>query len=106
MPEYGAKRTQMQFNISISHLTVLLRDAAEEGATIALVKCGKIKPFMSKSEAYKTYSRKNVDRWIQEGLVTDHQDGEGANYRIDRIEIETVAKASNRHTYLKTNQRA
>ena len=84
-------------DISLTTLNKLLKDAAERGATIALAKMGHIKPFMNKSEAYRLYGRNNVENWIREGLIHPNKDnvGRNAQIRIDRVEIENVAKSNN-----------
>lgn len=84
----------------------MLQDAAEMGANAALSQAGLIKPYLSKQEAYKIYGRGLVDRWIKEKLVTPRKDGgASAKWRIDRIEIEAVAKASNRPSYRSVEER-
>jgi len=71
-----------------------------------LLNKGIIKPYLSKQEAYKTYGRGLVDRWIKEELITARKDGtSSAKWRIDRLEIESVAKASNRPSYLMIAER-
>lgn len=83
-----------------------LIDAAELGAQKALVEVGQLKPYLKKREAYRMYGEAVVNRWIMEGLVTPIKDGtRNASVRIDRIEIETVAKASNRSSYITTEER-
>jgi len=57
--------------------------------------CSKI----SKAQAYHLYGRSNVDRWIAEGLVVS--DGKKLNPR----KLADVARASNRITYLPSNER-
>lgn len=87
-------------------LDALLADAAELGATAALSKSGAIKPYLSKSEAYRSYGETLVDRWIKEGLITARKDGgNSAKWRIDRQQIEAVAKASNRPSYKMVKER-
>jgi hypothetical protein len=99
--------TPMEITISSHTLRALLADAAELGATAALCKIGSLKPFLSKQEAYKLYGRANVDRWIMEGHVVANKDGDhSAKCRIDRVQIETIAKSSKRHTYLTVNERS
>lgn len=71
-----------------------------------LVELGLLKPFLTKAQAYKSYGRGTVDRWIGEGLVKIIKDGDSSSsIRINRMEIEGVAMASNRTTYLPTNER-
>ena len=83
-----------------------LVDAAEVGAMKALIETNQLKPYLSKREANRKYGTAIVNRWIKERLIWPIQDGtSSAKMRIDRIQIETVAKASNRATYLLTEER-
>jgi hypothetical protein len=88
-------------------LIKLLADAAELGATRALEKAGHIGGTVTRAHAWRLYGRKQVDRWIDEGFITLVKDGPGTRQmRIDRNQLEAVAKASNRFKYLqdvKTN---
>lgn len=96
----------MEIVLTQATLTALMADAAEIAVNSALSKAGLIKPFISKQDAYKAYGRAIVDRWILEGLVTPRKDGQAsAKWRIDRAEIEAVAKASNRPSYLSVTER-
>lgn len=73
----------------------MLKRTAELSATIALVKAGRLKPFLKKSECYRLYGRKTVDNWLLRGLVVVRKDGDhSAAWRISRTEIMTVAIAS------------
>ena len=92
--------------ISITVLASMLQDAAELGSMATLSKYGLIKPYMSKFQAQKIYGRCIVDRWIKEGLITPRKDGQSKDkWRIDRNEIEAVAKACNRPSYLTVVER-
>ena len=72
----------------------LLQIAAELGAIEALIRVGKLKPFLKKAEAFRLFGRKNIERWIEEGLITPRKDGEhSAAWRIDRLEAEAISKA-------------
>lgn len=83
-----------------------LIDAAEVGATKALCDVGILKPFMKLREAQRKYGEGIVNRWEKEGLIEFIKDGpRNSSIRIDRVKIETVAKASNRATYLNTEER-
>lgn len=84
-----------------------LIDAAELGATKALMDAGVLKPYLKLREAQRLYGKAVVNRWISEGLITTIKDGERtASVRIDRLEIQTVAKTCNRATYLTTEERS
>lgn len=92
--------------ISNNQLIALLKDQAELAATATLIKHGTLKPYLSKSDAYRIYSRTNVDRWLKEGLISPIKDGTtSAKWRLDRLELETVSKVSNRPSYKTVNER-
>lgn len=83
-----------------------LRDASEMGAMKALEQAGLLKPYLTERAAKKKYGPAVVDRWIRERLVTVIKDGDRtAKKRIDRLQIEAVAKSANRSTYLTTEER-
>lgn len=78
-----------------------LIDAAEIGATKALIHVGQLKPYLKLKEAQELYGSGLVKRWINEGLITPVKDGNhSSTVRIDRVQIESVALASNRASYL------
>lgn len=83
-----------------------LIDAAEAGATKALMDVGLLKPYLKLREAQRLYGEAIVNRWIREGLVRVIKDGtRNASVRIDRLELLTVARTANRATYLTTEER-
>jgi hypothetical protein len=84
----------------------LLKEAAELGAQKALIEADLLRPYISLAAANRKYGGGIVERWIQERLIEIIQDGPGSNYRIDRIQIEAVAKTANRHTYLNVQERS
>lgn len=83
----------------------LLMEAAELGAKKALIDADLLRPYISLAAANRKYGEGTVERWAQERLIEIIQDGPGSNYRIDRIQIEAVAKTANRHTYLNVQER-
>lgn len=84
----------MNILLTDHQLGILLRDAAEMGAKLVLSRIGKIKPYLNKSEAFRRYGRKNIERWIDQGLITPRKDGnQSAAWRIDRIEVEAIQKS-------------
>lgn len=92
----------MTIELELFQLKGLLQDATELGATKALTATGALKPYMSKSEAYKMYGRRQVDRWLREGLIKKIKDGtDTSNIRLDRVELETCAKTSNRASWFR-----
>lgn len=83
-----------------------LLDAAEMGAQKALEAAGVIKPYIKLREAQRKYGVSIVNRWIREGIITPIKDGgRNASVRIDRMQIESIAKTCNRANYLTTEER-
>ena len=73
----------------------------ELGALCVLIKCGRLKPYLNKSEAFRQYGRKNVEYWVAQGLLKPRKDGDGsAAWRIDRMELECLVKANELLAYL------
>ncbi len=71
-----------------------LQTGAELGALIVLIKTGQIKPYITKAQAFRLYGRKNIERWLDEGLLMPRKDGNhSAGWRIDRLEAELIVKA-------------
>jgi hypothetical protein len=84
----------MDIILSTQHLSLLLEQAAEMGAKHALSLTGQLKPYLNKSEAYRLFGRKNVEHWTETGLITARKDGDhSAAWRLDRLELEAIAKA-------------
>jgi hypothetical protein len=84
----------MDIQISVRQLHFLFKQAAEMGANLALSRTGKIKPYLKKTEAFRLFGRKDVEHWIEEGLITPRKDGDhSACWRIDRLELEALVKA-------------
>jgi hypothetical protein len=76
------------------NLQIILEQSAELGAISALVRTGKLKPYLKKAEAFRLYGRKNIEHWIGQGLITPRKDGDhSACWRIDRLEAEALVKA-------------
>lgn len=88
-----------------AHLQALLEHAAENATMRVLIKLGKLPATIKQSEAFKLYGRNTVERWVKEGLIEQIQDGDYATIRYDILKLEGVAKASNRWTYLTTQER-
>lgn len=81
-------------DISTFQLEKIIKITTELGAVIALIRTGKLKPYLKKSEAFRLYGRSNVEHWIEEGLITPRKDGgQSASWRIDRIELESIVKS-------------
>jgi len=73
----------------------MLQQAAALGAKAALVQTGKIKPYLTKAESFRLYGRKNIEHWINEGMITARKDGElSASWRIDCIEVEAIIRTT------------
>lgn len=77
-----------------------LVEAAELGAKRALEGAGLLRPYLKQSEAFRLYGESQVKRWIKERLILPQKDGNNTStVRLDRLKLESLAKASNR-TYL------
>lgn len=84
----------MDIQISPHQLKIIIREAAEMGAIHALIKAGKLKPYLKKSEAFRKYGRANIEHWAENGLITIRKDGDhSAVWRIDRLEVEAIVKS-------------
>ena len=93
----------MEVSMSLSHLQMLLNDAAEVGAQRAIEKLGLAKPTITRNQAEKLHGKSTITRWISEGLITLKRDGSNTSpFRIDISQLDTVVKSSNRHSFLKT----
>lgn len=96
----------MNYTISLTQLRALMVDAGEVAAKKALTEAGLMTDTLNKAQAYKKHGRSDIDRWIKEGLLHPVRDGSGkVKWRIDRLELEAVSKAENRHTFLNTEER-
>jgi hypothetical protein len=80
--------------INLYQLRMITEAAAELGALSALIKTGKLKPYLNKSEAFKIFGRATVEQWVRDGWIAVRKDGNySAAWRIDRIEIELLSKS-------------
>jgi hypothetical protein len=82
-----------------------LKNAVQEGASTALSQCAIRETVCSKAEAYRLFGRSDVDRWIAGRLLTPIAKNGNVSKMIDRIQLERVAAASNRHSYLPVAER-
>ncbi|MDB5133425.1 MAG: hypothetical protein JWP37_28 [Mucilaginibacter sp.] len=90
----------MHITLELYELSNLLTDAAELGAKQMAINSGLTPPFLSASQAYKTYGRKLVERWVEEKLITPCKDGDkNHNLRYDSMRLQALAKSSNRIAY-------
>lgn len=86
----------MVFELTTHSLGLLLQQAAELGAEHALAQIGIIRPYLSKSEAFRVYGTSKVQYWLTSGLLTPRKDGDhSAAWRIDRLEIEVLTCTTN-----------
>ena len=80
--------------MKLKELFNLLKEAAGAGAQKVLAGSSALPEYLTKSQAYRLYGRSDVDRWLQEGLLTLK------NSKINRTNMERVSRSSNRTTYL------
>ena len=98
---FNQNALRMDFKISTHQLKLIIQEAAEMGAIQALTKAGKLKPYLKKSEAFRKYGRANIEHWAADGLLTIRKDGDhSAVWRIDRLEVEAIAKSISLLRYL------
>ena len=84
----------MNIELSPFQLQAMLEQAAELGAIVALVKIGKLRPYLKKSEAFRQFGRTNIEHWIESGLITPRKDGNNsAAWRIERLEVEVISRS-------------
>ncbi|MDB5143383.1 MAG: hypothetical protein JWQ66_2096 [Mucilaginibacter sp.] len=77
-----------------AQLTGLISKAAELATIKTLIITGNLKPYLKKSEAFRLYGRKNIEKWLSEKLLTLRKDGDySAALRLDRLEIESLVNA-------------
>jgi hypothetical protein len=75
-------------------LILLIQKAAELGARQSLCRIGKLKPYLTKAQAYREYGRSDIESWIESGLITPRKDGDhSASWRIERIEADAIRYA-------------
>ncbi|MBB5440627.1 hypothetical protein HDC92_004330 [Pedobacter sp. AK017] len=61
---------------------------------------------LTKAEAYRRFGRSYVDRWIKEGLIVlISANGKTTKKCIDKNQLEAIAAASNRISYLPVRER-
>jgi len=78
--------------LSLPQLGQIISLSAQFSAIIALVKCGRLKPYLNKSEACRKFGRQQVNNWITSGELQVTKDGDhSASWRIDRLIIEALA---------------
>jgi hypothetical protein len=92
--------------IATSHFLKMLTEAAELGAIRALAQAGVIKPFLTQAEAFRQYGRATVESWVKAGLIKTHKDGDfNSQVRLDRVQLEALAKSNNRKAYVPKEDR-
>ena len=95
----------MSDNITMSRtqFRALLVEVVEVGVTKALTETGSLKQTLSKSEAYRKYSRGRVEDWIKNKLIEPKRDRSGCfKYNLDRLELDILSKADNRAKFIYT----
>ena len=75
-----------------NELIKLLSTAAEMGANTALRDSGLSKPQITKADAYRRYSRKRVDKWIEDRLVLPVHFGSSIFINVKELESASLHK--------------
>lgn len=86
--------------MKVKELSEMMQMAINIGVTKAVTASGVIAPQITKSDAYRTYGRAIVNRWIAEGLLCPSFFPGTTKSFFDRTKLERIAASSNRHTYL------
>ncbi|EHQ30917.1 LOW QUALITY PROTEIN: hypothetical protein Mucpa_6868 [Mucilaginibacter paludis DSM 18603] len=82
----------MEIPLTTLQLRTIVREAAELGAIIALVRTGKLPSYLNR-EAYRRYGRRTIEQLLAKGELGIRSDGNhSAAWRIDRIEIEAIVR--------------
>ncbi len=92
--------------ISTEQLSLLFQSAVKAGSEKIIMESAVLGSRLRLSQAYVTYGRTNVDRWIKEKLVGTQCGASGGRFvTILRNELEAVAANSNRISYLPVAER-
>lgn len=92
--------------MKLKEFSFLLKDAVIGGTDNALIASGQLPDTLTKAQAFRQYGRSNVEHWISEGLINPvKQRGYNSKKFIDRLKLESLARASNRTTYLSVSER-
>jgi len=87
--------------MKLKELSQLLIEAVHIGTGKAIAETGGLPAHLCKADAYRLYGRNDVDRWIEEKLIIPAIiNGKVSTKFFDRIQLERIARSSNRLTYL------
>lgn len=80
----------------------LLVIAIQVGYKRCLIDLGKEPTYISKREAEKRFGAGTVRRWLADGVVVEHKDGDrNCKCRINHADLITAAATDNRCEYFK-----
>ncbi|MEI6059423.1 MAG: hypothetical protein WCR72_01890 [Bacteroidota bacterium] len=65
-----------------------------------LRQAGLQKKYISQAEAFKTYGRGKVERWVRQERVTPFSDGGNTKKRYDPLQLEIAANRNNWVDYI------
>ena len=92
--------------MKLKEFSFLLKDAVIDGIDKALIGSGQLPDTLTKAQASRLYGRTNIERWISEGLINPVKQRDNSSKKfIDRLKLESVARASTRTTYLPVSER-
>jgi hypothetical protein len=96
----------MKYIFEDFELRALIVDAMEIAKIGTRIAEDKEHSFISERQAFKLFGSGFVQRWTKEGLITPIKDGNASSKkRYNRMELEVLAKTSNRSTYLPVKER-
>jgi hypothetical protein len=92
--------------MKLKEFSFLLTDAVIEDNDNTLIASGQLPDTLTKAQAFRLYGRTNIERWISEGLIHPvKQHGNSSKKFIDRLKLESVARAAGRTTDLPVSER-
>lgn len=82
----------MNYLLEEGQLRQIIKTAAEQGAKHILVLAGLEKTEITKTEAYRRFSRRKVDNWIKEGDIIPTKRGKTSYLQV--LEIEALSQTN------------
>jgi len=84
----------MEYKLSTFQLSKLLEEAASLAALAALIRVGKLKPYLNKSQACRRFGRSFIENSLENGRISPIKDGQSSSsIRIDLLKVEMLKRA-------------
>jgi hypothetical protein len=92
--------------MKLKEFSFLLKDAVIGGTDEALAASGQLPDTLTRAQAFRLYGRTDIERWISEGLIHPVKQRDNSSKKfIDRLKLESVARAAGRTTDLPVSER-